>query len=72
VCSQTCDDVTQCRPGPEGGTAPVRCKPIIKAPRESGACVLDCEGGQTCPNGMVCSQWLGICAHAQTSESAPV
>jgi hypothetical protein len=69
VCSQRCEEDSDCHTAPPGGTAPVRCKPIIKYPPPAGACVLDCEDGQTCPDGMVCATWLGICAHAETSGS---
>ena len=70
VCSQRCEEDSDCHDAPPGGTASVRCKDIITHPPPPGACVLDCEHGETCPEGMVCATWLGICAHAESLNSA--
>lgn len=50
VCSQMCVDDAEC-PQPASGDAPAVC-----AGPGGDECVLDCGGGETCPDGMECVQ----------------
>jgi hypothetical protein len=59
VCGRACDDVCDCWAAPASGDAPVTCRPLVEG--DDGTCVLDCSGGQTCPDGMSCLDALGIC-----------
>lgn len=47
VCGATCDVADDC-PEPESGDAPAQCI--------QEGCVLQCAGGQTCPDGMQCGE----------------
>jgi hypothetical protein len=60
VCGRRCDSVCDCWAAPASGSAPVACKPLV-AGVDDRTCVLDCSGGQDCPNGMTCLDALGIC-----------
>jgi hypothetical protein len=59
VCGRACDDVCDCWAAPASGDAPVTCRSLVEG--DDGTCVLDCTGGQTCPDGMSCLDALGIC-----------
>jgi hypothetical protein len=52
-CSTTPCDVGMCDPTP-GGTATPICVDVMVGMAMSTACALDCSGGKTCPNGMIC------------------
>jgi hypothetical protein len=52
VCANRCTDACDCWAAPASGDAPVACKQIDMS--GDNTCVLDCSGGQTCPDGMVC------------------
>lgn len=54
VCTEPCGDAADCSPGPGTGDAPVACIDITGD--GAGECVLDCSGGETCADGMVCYQ----------------
>ncbi|MEZ4448199.1 MAG: hypothetical protein R3B09_01885 [Nannocystaceae bacterium] len=57
VCSVAgCVDVCDCFTPPATGNAVVVCAPVLA---DSNACVLNCAGGQTCPDGMGCK--AGYC-----------
>lgn len=57
VCSVTgCASVCDCFAPPATGDAVVVCAPILA---DGNACILDCGGGQTCPDGMGCKS--GYC-----------
>ncbi len=51
-----CEDVCDCFAPPATGTATVICSEIL-ADGGTG-CALDCSGGATCPDGMICSDNL--------------
>lgn len=58
VCAyDTCVDATGCPPAPATGDAVVACLDVTGT--GSPNCVLDCSGGQTCPDGLACH--FGIC-----------
>jgi hypothetical protein len=57
-----CVDASDCPDAPPGGDAPVVCFNFGVF-----ACAIDCAGGQTCPDGMVCE--LDFCAWPQ--EAGP-
>jgi len=60
VCSMPgCSTVNDCPAAPPTGDAPVACADIINDPATL-FCVIDCSGGQTCPDGMFCHQSLPI------------
>ncbi len=60
VCARRCDDVCDCWAAPATGDAEVACVPLVDGdPKQT--CVLDCSGGQTCPDGMACVDPLQIC-----------
>ena len=59
VCGRACTDVCDCWAAPATGNAPVSCRPLVEG--DDGTCVLDCMGGETCPDGMSCLDALGIC-----------
>jgi hypothetical protein len=58
-----CADDTVCQPPPATGDAPAVCVPINAS---NDACVLDCSGGQTCPDGMECFDAF-VCVWAATA-----
>ena len=63
ICTASCiapDNPGNCDPSP-GGTALVRCAAIAS----NHVCVLDCEGGRSCPAGMSC--WQGDSDEGQIS-----
>ncbi|MBX7077703.1 MAG: choice-of-anchor J domain-containing protein [Nannocystaceae bacterium] len=51
VCGENCTDATDCSAAP-GGTAPPAC--IDLSGMGDNFCVLDCSGGEMCPDGMIC------------------
>jgi hypothetical protein len=59
VCGRACDDVCDCWAAPATGNAPVTCRSLVEG--DDGTCVLDCAGGETCPDGMSCLDALDIC-----------
>ena len=61
VCARDCDEACECWEGPASGTAPVACKALVDALPNQRSCVLDCSGGETCPDGMNCLAPLDIC-----------
>lgn len=54
VCGRPCTDVCECWAAPGSGDAPVAC--VSLAPGDDGTCILDCSGGQSCPDGMLCNE----------------
>ena len=60
VCGRECDEVCDCWAAPEGSAAPVACVQLV-AQDPAKTCVLDCSGGEACPDGMSCLDGLGIC-----------
>ena len=60
VCMITgCEDDCDCFAPPATGTAPVACADVLA---DGGfACVLTCDMGETCPDGMECID--GLCFH---------
>ena len=61
VCTRGCIDVCNCWPTPEGEhTATVACRDDVLV-NMSNTCVLDCTGGATCPEGMICLDGLSVC-----------
>ncbi len=60
VCAKRCDDVCECWAAPATGNAAVECIALVDGdPKKT--CVLDCSGGETCPDGMQCLDTLSIC-----------
>ncbi len=53
-CGTACDDVSQC-PVPATGDATVLCEPLFEG-KVDELCLLSCADGQTCPDGMRCSE----------------
>jgi hypothetical protein len=51
ACDLPCMDAGDC-PVPATGTAVVQCEDTVL---EVGSCMLSCAGGETCPDGMTCS-----------------
>ena len=51
-CTSSCTSVDDCNPIPDTGDAPAVCMDLTGD--DMGECYLDCSGGQTCPDGMVC------------------
>lgn len=71
VCSSYCED-SDCPPGPDvttsqGYTAYANC---VELEGNEAQCVLDCFGGLSCPEGMVCLPH-GICGHLTASAVDP-
>lgn len=60
VCTRGCFMACDCWQAP-GGDAPVACRDDLL--ETTSLCVLDCSGGQTCPDPMYCEPDLGICVH---------
>lgn len=56
-CSATCLDVSQCPAAPSGSAVP-SCEPLTPLGIPFSACVLRCETGATCPDGMACTMLL--------------
>lgn len=58
VCAiEMCEDECDCFAPPATGDALVQCAPVLG--NGGKACVLNCGGGQTCPDGMACT--AGYC-----------
>jgi hypothetical protein len=60
VCAKRCDDVCDCWAAPGTGDAGVACVSLVEGDPNK-TCVLDCSGGETCPDGMECLDSLSIC-----------
>ncbi|HWB75845.1 MAG TPA: choice-of-anchor J domain-containing protein [Nannocystaceae bacterium] len=58
-CNPACMDVGDC-PAAPSGDAPVTCDDLTGD--DMNECFLDCSGGETCPDGMVCVDQFGLCA----------
>lgn len=67
-CSElNCAADAECQPPPPTGDAPALCGPINVM---EDACLLDCSGGQTCPDGMAC--YMGwVCVWEAPPAPAP-
>lgn len=60
VCGENCMDASDCAAPPNSGHAPVTCMDVTAD--GLAECMLDCSGGQSCPDGMVCDPLdIGIC-----------
>ena len=62
VCSGACASDDDCPAGPDGAAAV--CREVFPG---MPACVIDCAGGQACPEGMMC-QDDGVCAYWHECE----
>lgn len=51
VCAAACDMAADCPAAPATGDAPVTCDDL----GNGDVCYLSCAGGETCPDGMICS-----------------
>jgi hypothetical protein len=49
-CTSDCANVDECADAPATGDAPVACTDL----GDGDTCILDCSGGETCPDDMVC------------------
>lgn len=56
---QNCVDDCDCFNAPPTGNAPSVCREVLAG--GGMACILACDGGETCPDGMTCDN--GICWH---------
>ena len=54
-----CNVAEDCPPQPGGGDAPTVCVPLGNG--GENFCIISCDGGETCPDGMVC--FGGACGH---------
>lgn len=57
---QDCSDVCECPVAPETGDAPVTCEDVTADMVND--CYLDCSGGETCPDSMICFGGF-VCVH---------
>ena len=60
VCGIECTTECDCWEAPATGDAPVVCKALVMGDPDK-TCVLDCSGGATCPDDMVCNEAIGVC-----------
>lgn len=67
-CNPPCTAVGDCPPAPSGD-APPACVDITGD--MNNECILDCSGGETCPDGMVCIDQFGLCAWEVVEEPVP-
>lgn len=67
-CNPPCMAVGDCPPAPSGD-APPACVDITGD--MNNECILDCSGGETCPDGMVCIEDFGLCAWPVVQEPVP-
>lgn len=58
TCILSCNDRCDCWAAPEGSSAEPECAPVL--PGGDLACVLDCSGGEQCPDGMNCVALTGV------------
>jgi len=58
TCILSCNDRCDCWAAPEGSGAQPECAPVL--PGGGLACVLDCSGGEQCPDGMNCVALTGV------------